>query len=185
MTTHWIQAGLAGALGVLLLAGCTQSTQESSEVKDALGRVTGGLEQQARGAQQTLPVGGTLTLPAGQSLTVVRVGAELAGVSAPAGERLVVLQVDLANPDGAPLPLHPAADFWLTDGAGRRYLPQATAGLPARRWRRARGRPAAWPSPSGRTPARCASAGKSSRRRPSPSAEPAPPAPAATPTRRP
>ena len=130
MTTRWIQAGLAGALGALLLAGCTASTPEAGDAKDALGRVTSGMEQQARAGQQTLPVGGTLTLPAGQSLTVVRVGAELAGVSAPVGERLVVLQVDLTNPGGAPLALHPAADFWLTDGAGRRYTPQATTGLP-------------------------------------------------------
>jgi hypothetical protein len=32
MTRGWVRAGLAGALGALLLAGCAQSTQESGEV---------------------------------------------------------------------------------------------------------------------------------------------------------
>jgi hypothetical protein len=130
MTKHGVRAAMAAMLGALLLAGCAASTPEAGEAKEALGRGAGGLEQQARGGQQTLPVGGTLTLPAGQSLTVVQVGTELAGVSAPAGERLVVVRVALANPGGAPLPLRPAEDFWLTDGAGRRYAPQATEGLP-------------------------------------------------------
>jgi hypothetical protein len=54
----------------------------------------------------------------------------LAGVTAPAGKRLVVLHVNLANPGGEVLSLHPAADFWLADLTGRRYPPQAVQGLP-------------------------------------------------------
>jgi hypothetical protein len=118
------------ALGALVLAGCGLANPDPAEVKEAIGRVSGAMEQQARSAQQTLPVGETLTAPSGETLTLQRVGSELPGATVPEGKRLVVLEVRLANPGDDALALDPAQDFWITDITGRRYQPFTIRGLP-------------------------------------------------------
>jgi hypothetical protein len=101
-----------------------------TEVKEAVVRVASSMEKEARLTQQTLPVGQTLTLPNGNTLSVTRVSSELAGVTAPEGHRLVVLDVVLKNAASDALPLDPLQDFSMTEIAGRRYQPLEARGLP-------------------------------------------------------
>lgn len=122
---------VATVLGLLLLAGCSALNPDPTEVQEVMGRVSGVMEQQARAMQTPLPVGATLLTPTGERLTIERVGADLAGVTAPAGRRLVVLDMTLANPGAEARPFDPQQDFWLTDVIGRRYQPIAVVGLPA------------------------------------------------------
>jgi hypothetical protein len=88
------------------------------------------MEQQARAVQTVKAVGETLTLPTGEQLTVTRVGAELPGVTVPEGKRLVVIEINLANPGSGTLELNPDQYFWMTDITGRRYQPFTVQGLP-------------------------------------------------------
>jgi hypothetical protein len=127
----WSRVWVIAALGALFLAGCDKLQPEPAEMKEAIGRITGAMEQQARAVQQTLPVGETLTVPSGETLTLQRVGSELPGVTVPEGKRPVVLEVRLMNPGGEALALDPEQDFWITDITGRRYQPFSVRGLPA------------------------------------------------------
>jgi hypothetical protein len=120
-----IAAGLALAAA---LAGCNFGFDDPAAM-EAAQKVAAAYEQQARAAQQTVPVGQTMTLPSGATLTVEKVGHDLAGVTAPAGERLVVVDVVVANKSQAPLDLSTPDSFWITDINGRRYLPKEARGL--------------------------------------------------------
>jgi hypothetical protein len=130
MRTAWRRLGLIGLLGALLLAGCSLETPPPEEMKEIIGRVSGAMEQQARAVQTVKSVGETLTLPTGEQLTVTRVGAELPGVTAPEGKRLVVIEISLANSGSGTLELNPDQYFWMTDITGRRYQPFTVQGLP-------------------------------------------------------
>lgn len=125
----WVTlVGLGLALG--LLAGCGAAFSDP-EVKDAVERVAGGMEKQARLVQSTHPPGETITAPNGASFTVTSIAGELEGVTASPDEQVIAIDVMVANDTGQALPLQPDQDFYITTETGRAFRSTTTRGFQA------------------------------------------------------